>query len=457
MSDPKSAAPIVEDHDMIQDTNTVLPTQHSNDIMSNDDQQISGVIPIGFDFNSISATQDHGALPNYSMSATQDHGAMPDYSMFEAGTAYDYSVNNNMMGDDMAQSNHFSGDFQEALDAKTPGYPSFDTETGGYYTGGYYSSDVYNSSSAQVGHDFQPSHGAQTPFGAPTHDAQTPFGALAHGAQTPFGDHTNTFEAKTPFVAAIPFTSPHMATAEHSGEMAPLNLDVEGSSAQPLGDFSTGAQPSEDFFTGTQPSNDFSGPQTSEDISHTQPSDNVSGAQPSNNLFFPGPSPMDYTFPVSGPSSPAAQPVPTMKAPTSRKAKTKALTAIAGDEDSDEETRSLLTSRGKGKAKVQTATADDEQDAHDHDDETPAVGSSNKGKGRKGALTKTPTDTPSKRSRAAAAKKATKATAAGLNTMGHQRVRQVSCTFSFDPRSILIHPSGRQEWYCPDQAHPPLL
>jgi hypothetical protein len=441
MNDPKSAAPIVEDHDMIQDTNTVLPTQHSNDIMSNDDQQISGVIPIAFDFGAMSATQDHGAMPDYSMSTTQDHGALPDYSMFQAGPAYDYTGANNMMGEDMAQSNHFSGDFQEALDAKTPGYPSFDTETGGYY-----SSDVYNSSSAQVGHDFQPSHGAQTPFGAPTHDAQTPF-----------GDHTNTYEAKTPFVAAIPFTSPTMAAAEYSGEMAPLNLDVEGSSAQPSGDFSTGAQPSNDFFTGAQPSDDFSGPQQSDNVSHAQLSDDVTGAQPSNNLFFPGPSPMDMTFPVSGPSSPAAQPVSTMKAPTTRKAKTKALTAIAGDEDSEEETRSLLTSRGKGKAKAQTATADDEQDTHDHDDDTPAVGSSNKGKGRKGALTKTPTDTPSKRSRAAAAKKATKATADGLNTMGHQRVRQVSCFLLFDFESILICPPGSQEWHCPDQAHPPLL
>jgi hypothetical protein len=435
MSDSKPTAPIVQDQETIHDTNTDWSAQHSDNIMSNNDQDIGGVMPsnLNFDFNAMSATQEHGA-----MSATQDHGALPDYSMFEGGFAYDHTGASNMIGDDMAQSNHFSGDFQEALDAKTPGYPSFDTQTGDYF-----SSDVYDPSSAQVSHNFQPSHAAQTPFGAPSHDTQTPF-----------GDHTNTYEAKTPFVAAIPFTSPHMATTEHSGEMADLNLDASGSGAQPSGDFSTGAQPSDDFFTGAQPSdNNLSGPQTSDDVSHAQPS----GAQPSNNLFFPNPSPMDTTFPFSGPSSPAAQPISTMKAPTSRKAKTEALTAIAGDEDSEEETRSLLTSRGKGKAKVQTATADDEQDVHDHDDETPAVGSSNKGKGRKGAATKTPTDTPSKRSRAAAAKKATKATAAGLNTMGHQRVRQVSCFFSLTYKSILTCLPGSQEWYCPDQAHPSLL
>jgi hypothetical protein len=456
MSESKPAVPQVEDYQITNGTNLEGSAQHSKDIVSNHDQTDNK--PYNFDFAAMSGTQEHGVLREYSL-----FGSGPTYNYhgnnynMAADNHYNMTGDNNhdMIGDNMVQNNHFSGDIQETMDSKTPGYPSFDTETGGYF-----SSDVYDSYSAQVGHEFQPSHGAQTPF-AP---------------------HTNTYEAKTPFVAAVPDSSPRLAG--NTEDMADLSLDAGASGAQPSADLYFGlpsaadplsvAQPPTDLFSGAQPSvnypdlqssDDFFTAQAVKDTSALQPSDDMSGVQPCDDVsrpqdslrFFPGPSPMDEIFPISEPSSPTIQPVSTKKTPTPRKAKTKAMAAIASKDDNEDEARSLLTSREKGKGKA-TAVADAEQDDQDDGVETPATGSSSKGKGRNGAAaSKTSTNTPTKRSRAAAAKKATKVAAAGLNTMGHQRVRQVSSFFHLTHDLMLTRTQGSQEWHCPDQAHPPLV
>jgi hypothetical protein len=384
---------------------------------------------------------------NYHM-AEDNHYNMARANHYNMTGGNNYNENNyNMIDDNMVQNNHFSGDFQETMDSKTPGYPSFDTETGGYV-----SSDVHDSSSAQVGHEFQPSHGAQTPF-AP---------------------HTNTYEAKTPFVAAVPDSSPRLAG--NTEEMAELSLDVGAGGAQPSANLFFGPQSVADPLSVAQPSahllsdaqqstvnypdlqlsNDFFTAQPVDDTSVLQPSEVLSGPQASLN-FTPVASPMDEIFPISGPPSPAIQPVSTEKTPTPRKAKTMAMTASAGKDDSEDEIRSLRTSRGKGKGKA-TAAADVEQDDQNDDVETPATGSLSKGNGRKGAAArKTSSNTPSKRSTTTAAKKAAKAAAAGLNTMGHQRVRQVSSFFHFTQNLILTCTKGSQERHRPDQAHPSLL
>jgi hypothetical protein len=414
---------MVDDTKMTINANTDWPAaQQSNDMVSsNNDQQLS-VVPTDFDFNS--------------MSTNQYHGAQSDYHMFDGGSSYDYSAgNDNMIGGDMAQGNHFSGDFQEAVDAKTPAYPAFD----------YNSSDVFNSSSAQVGHEFQPSLGAQTPF----------------------DPSLNTYEAKTPYVAPMPPNSPRLSTADD--QIPELDLDVGGAGAQPSADLFSGAQPSTDLFFGAQPSIDFSpvpqttdfspGPQTANFSSGPQTTDFSPNPQtiehspdPENTDYQPPTSPMDMSFPPSAPSTPIVKPASDKRTPTPRKAKTKAKTAIAGDEDTENETRSLLTSRGKGKAKAKQAAVEDEQDERDNDEETPTAGSSNKGKGRKGAATsKASTSTPARKPRA---KKVGTDT---LTTMGHQRVRKVSCFSHFAPESILTHHQGSQEWHCSDQAHPPHL
>jgi hypothetical protein len=467
MSDSKPALPQFEDSHMTNGTSVEGSAQLSKDIVSNHDQTDNK--PYNFDFAAMSGTQEHGVLreyPVFGSAPTYDyHGnnynmtGDNNYNMTDHGMTGDYNhgmtgnndhhmtgeTNHDMIGDNMVQNNHFSGDFQETMDSKTPGYPSYDTETGGYF-----SSDVHDSSSAQVGHEFQPSHGAQTPF-AP---------------------HTHTYEAKTPFVAAVPDSSPRLAG--NTEDMAELSLDVGASGAQPSADLFFGPQSAADPLSVAQPSANYPGLQSSEDFSTAQPVDDTSALQPPDDMsavqpsddvsrpqeslnFYPGPSPMDETFPFSEPSSPVIQPVSTKKTPTPRKAKTMAMTAIAGKEDSEDETRSLLASRGKGKGKA-AAPVDVEQDDQDDDLETPATGSSSKGKGRKGAAaSKTSTNTPTKRSRAAAAKKATKAAAAGLNTMGHQRVRQVRPFFHLTHGLMLTCTKGSQEWHCPDQAHPSLV
>jgi hypothetical protein len=413
MSSSKPNAPMVDDTKMTVDANTDWPAaQQSKDIeSSNNDQQLN-VVPIDFDFNS--------------MSANQYHGAQPDNSMLDGGSSYDYSASNhNMTGDDMTQDNHFSGDFQEAADAKTPAYPAFD----------YNSSAVFNSSSAQVGHELQSSLGAQTPF----------------------DPSLNTYEAKTPYVAPMPPNSPRLSVAD--GQIPELDLDVDTwlRTAQPSAGLFFGAQPSVDFSSSGPQTTEFAPePQTAEFSPGPQNTDFSSGPQntnfssgPQNTDYQPPSSPMDMSFPPSAPSTPVVKPVSDKRTPTPRKAKNKAKTAIAGDEDTENETRSLLTSRGKGKSKAKQAAAEDEQVERDNDEETPTAGSSNKGKGRKGAAAnKTSTSTPVRKPRA---KKVGTDT---LTTMGHRRVRKVSCFSHLAPESILTHHQGSQEWHCSDQAHP---
>lgn len=344
MSSSKSAAPMVDDSEMANGANTDQPVQPSPNMPSNNDPQL-GLVPSNFNFNA--------------MSGDQEHGPLPDYSMFDGGSTYDYTSTNNMIGDDMAQSNHFSGDYQETVDAKTPGYPGYN----------------YHSSPAQVGHEFQPSYGAQTPF----------------------DPSLSTYEAKTPYVAS--YSSPRQSLTANSNHISDLNLDVGGNNPQPSGGLFFGAQPLVDFSSGPQ--------------------------EPD---FFPLVSPMDTTFPSSAPPTPATQPVSTKKVPTPRKAKTKAMAAIVGEEDSEDEGRPLLTSRAKGKAKAKTTTAEDEHGEHDANVETPATGSANKGKGRKGAAAdKTSTNTPTKKPKKKTPRK--KVATDTLNSMGHQRLRKVSHLF----------------------------
>jgi len=344
MSSSKSAAPMVDDSKMTNGTNTDQTVQPSPNMPSNNDPQLD-LVPSNFNFNA--------------MSGDQEHGTLPDYSMFDGGSTYDYTSTNNMIGDDMAQSNHFSGDYQETVDAKTPGYPGYN----------------YHSSPAQVGHEFQPSYGAQTPF----------------------DPSLSTYEAKTPYVAS--YSSPRQSLTANSNHISDLNLDVGGNNPQPSGGLFFGAQPLVDFSSGPQ--------------------------EPD---FFPLVSPMDTTFPSSAPPTPATQPVSTKKVPTPRKAKTKAMAAIVGEEDSEDEGRPLLTSRAKGKAKAKTTTAEDEHGEHDANVETPATGSANKGKGRKGAAAdKTSTNTPTKKPKKKTPRK--KVATDTLNSMGHQRLRKVSHLF----------------------------
>lgn len=333
---------MVDDSKMANETNTDWSAQQSKGMPSTNDQQLD-VVPFNFDFNAMSGNQEHGALPGY--------------SMYEGGSTYDYTSTNNMIGDDMAQTNHFSGDYQEATDAKTPAYHGFD----------------YHSSPAQVGHEFQPSHGAQMSL----------------------DPSLNTYEAKTPFVA--PYNLPRQSTSADLSQVPDLNLDIGGSDPQPSAGLFFGAQPPVDFSSGPQEPN-----------------------------FFPLTSPMDTTFPAPGPATPATQPVSTKKVSTPRKAKTKAMTAIAGGEDTEDEGRPLLTSRAKGKAKAKITTAEDGHDGDQSNAYTPATGSANKGKGRKGAAAdRTSTNTPTKKPKKKTPKK--KVATDALNSMGHQRLRKVSC------------------------------
>ncbi|KAG9704176.1 hypothetical protein KCU69_g5369, partial [Aureobasidium melanogenum] len=343
MGSSRTAAPLTDNSDMASDANAAWPAQNSGDMICNNGQQFDNM-PMDFDFGPI----------------TQEFGALPDYSTLEGGlTGFDYSssifINNNMNGNDMVHGNHFNGNFEEAVSAKTPGHHNIDAETAEHLS--------------SVVHDPTPAHSDHTYH--------------SYGAQTPFQPSIETYDAKTPYVAPTPYTSPHHSSSAYAGgEIPDLDLNDDG------------AQPSEDF--------------------------------------DPGPSPMEETFPTSRPSTPPPKSGPTKKTSTPRKAKSKAKAAIAGkaDEDTDEGL-SLLSTRGKGKAKAkQPVILDDEEELDDNDGDTPTTGSSNKGKGRKRAIApktpKTPTSTPSKKSKTGtAAKKSTKkTTAVDLSTMGHQRVRK---------------------------------
>lgn len=343
MDPSKRTAPLVDNSDMASDAPAGWSAHHSES-MSGNGQQFDAM-PMDFEFGP----------------TAHEFGALPDYSTLEGGSiGYDYSSSTaikNMNGNGMAQSSHFNGDFEETVNAKTPGYHIQDADAADYH-----SSAVHNSSPAYSNHTYE-----------------------SYGAQTPFQPSTHTFDAKTPYMAPTPYTSPHHPSPDYAGGAIP-DLDL-----------------------------------------------NEPGVQPSDG-FDPGPSPMEETFPTSRPSTPTPKSGPAKKTPTPRKAKTKAKAAIAGKEDEDtDEGRSLLSSRGKGKGKAKAVILDDEDELDDDDGETPITGSSNnKGKGRKRAVApktpKTPTTTASKKSKTGtAAKKSTKkTTAVDMSTMGHQRVRKVS-------------------------------
>lgn len=348
----KPASPLVDNSDMASDATAGWSAHHS-EAMPSSGQQFDAM-PMDFEFGP----------------TAHEFGALPDYSTLEGGSiGHDYgsntTINNNINGNGMVHNSHFNGDFEEAINAKTPGYHIQDADAADYH-----SAAVHNSSPAYSNHAYEP-----------------------YGAQTPFQPSTHTFDAKTPFVAPTPYTSPHHSSPGYAGgEIPDLDLDERG------------VQPSDDF--------------------------------------VPGPSPMEETFPTSRPSTPTPESGPAKKTPTPRKAKTKAKAAITGREDEDaDEGRSLLSSRAKGKGKAKAVILDDEDELDDDDGDTPTTGSSNKGKGRKRAVApktlKTPTSTPSKKSKTGtAAKKSTKkTTAVDLSTMGHQRVRRVSLLLKFGCRT----------------------
>ncbi|CAD0114745.1 unnamed protein product [Aureobasidium uvarum] len=193
MGSSKSPAPLVEKTDMACDTSTGWSMQHSADMMPNNGQQF-GAMPMDFEF-SVTA---------------QSFGSLPEHSMLEDGLAgYEYSNMANMNGSDMVSINHFNGDFEETMNAKTPGYHGFDTNTADYH-----SSAIHNSSPTQTDHTHQP-----------------------YGAHTPFDPSINTYDAKTPYVAPNPYTSsPHHSSTGYAGGIPDLDLDQNV------------AQPSEDFF-----------------------------------------------------------------------------------------------------------------------------------------------------------------------------------------------------------------
>lgn len=359
MGSSETAAPLIDNSDMASDANAGWPAQNPEDMMPSNGHHFD-VMPMDFEFGP----------------TAQQFGALPDSSTVEGGSiGYDYSSNNiSMNSNGMVHKNHFDSNFEEALSAKTPGYHDFDTGTADYL-----SSAIHNSPQAHDNHIYQ-----------------------SYGAQTPFQPSTNTYDAKTPYVAPIPYTSPHHSSSGYVGGEVP-SLDL-----------------------------------------------NESGAQPSDD-FDPGPSPMEETFPTSRPSTPPPESDPTKKTPTPRKAKSKAKAAIAGKEGEDtDEGRSLLSNRSKDKGKAKAVMVDDEEELENINVETPTTGSSNKSKGRKRAAApktpKTPTTTPSKKSKTGTAvKKSTKkTTAVDLSTMGHQRVRKVSFSWRLNRRTTtelaLRHP-----------------
>ncbi|KAG9679176.1 hypothetical protein KCU95_g17718, partial [Aureobasidium melanogenum] len=341
MGSSKTPTPLVDNSVMA--SSEAKPAQHSDDTLLSIGQQFDDM-PMDFDL----------------APTAQEFGALQDYSTIEGvSTGYDYSssdfiINNNIIGNDMAHGNHFDGNFEEAVNAKTPGYYNIDAETAENL-----SPIVHNPGPAPSAHNYH-----------------------SYGAQTPFQPAFETYDAKTPYVAPTPYTSPHHSSPGYAGgEITDFDLDDNG------------AQPSEDF-----------------DL---------------------GPSPMEETFPTSRPSTPPPTSGPTKKTPT-RKAKSKAKAAIAGKEDEDtDEGRSIISTRAKGKGKAkQPVILDDEEELDDNDAETPHTNSSTKSKGRKKAAApktpKTPTSTPSRKSKAGTAtRKSTKKTpTVDMSTMGHQRIRK---------------------------------
>ncbi|KAI4732232.1 hypothetical protein E4T50_17182 [Aureobasidium sp. EXF-12298] len=213
MGSSRTAAPLTDNSDMASDANAAWPAQNSEDMMRSNGQQFDAM-PMDFEFGP----------------TVQEFGALPDYSALEGGlTGYDYSSSsnfiNNMNGDDMIHGNHFNGNFEEVVSAKTPGYHNIDAETAEHL-----SSVVHNSTPAHSVHNYH-----------------------SYGAQTPFQPSIETYDAKTPYVAPTPYTSPNHSSSGYAGGEIP-DLDLDDNGALPSEDFGPGPSPMEETFPTSRPS-----------------------------------------------------------------------------------------------------------------------------------------------------------------------------------------------------------
>lgn len=159
------------------------PTQSAEGMGSNDAKPYD--LPEDFDFDA----------------AAQQYGPIPDYLAMD-GPAPGYGNGDNMM---QMNNNHFSGDFEEALNAKTPGYQGFDTEAEYYPVS---NSPYHQTTQAQDGL-FQ--------VQAPT---------------TPFHESSDPLQTKTPNVAPTPYVSPILLMDD---DMPITRIEEHG--ANPSSDF----------------------------------------------------------------------------------------------------------------------------------------------------------------------------------------------------------------------------
>ncbi|KAI5203316.1 hypothetical protein E4T39_04147 [Aureobasidium subglaciale] len=306
MDSTKPDSPAIQDSKMTADYNAGMPTQPAQEIVSINGQNFE--IPADFDFDA----------------AAQEFGTLPDFSMGDNSVvSYGYITNDN---NNTTNSNHFSGGFEDTMSAKTPGY-EFGMEDPDYISPDalYQSFDLNN-------------------------------GYQSYAPKTPFNAAINTYDAKTPYVAPTPFTTPYLSN--DLPEVIP-ELDLNNIDAEP------------------------------------------------SESFFPGPSPMEATFGTSRPASPITKPGSCKKTPKKapvRKAKTKAKAAIGGDSDDDEVRKSITSTRGKGRKSKEVV-----ENEEGYEEETPIPA---KAKGRKGAGIKK-TATNAKKPRATAALKKVVAPKAG--------------------------------------------
>ncbi|KAK6004513.1 hypothetical protein QM012_008375 [Aureobasidium pullulans] len=213
MDSSRPAVPLVDDSDMASDANAGWSAHHSSSReMHNNDPQFDAAV-MDFEFG----PADFGALPDYS---TRKGGP--------SGHGYNSSssiISNNMNGNGSAHSNYFNGDFEETVNAKTPGYHIMNGDTADY------PSPVVQSSSLNYDNlIYQP-----------------------YGAQTPFQASTNTYDAKTPYVTSTPYTSRHNSSPGYTGGDIP-DLDLDDNSVQPSDAFDPGPSPMEETFPTSRPS-----------------------------------------------------------------------------------------------------------------------------------------------------------------------------------------------------------
>ncbi|KAI5219609.1 hypothetical protein AUEXF2481DRAFT_2229 [Aureobasidium subglaciale EXF-2481] len=314
---------------MSADYNAGMPAQPAQEMVSIAGQSFE--IPAGFDFDA--AAQEFGTLPDFSMgddsaaiygyisnTYINNDNSIADNSIADNSIADNSIADNSIADNTITDSNHFSGGFEETTSAKTPGY-EHDVEDPNY-----------------ISPD------------APCQSSNLNDGYQSYAPKTPFNTVVNTYEAKTPYVAPTPFTTPYHSN-DFSGGIPELGLN------------GIGTKPSEPF--------------------------------------FPGPSPMEASFGASRPASPVTKPDYGKKAPKKtpvRKAKTKAKVAIGGDNDDDEVRKPISSTRGKGKKSKEVV---EEEEEYEEDTPVPA-----KAKGRKGAAVKNTATTARKPRATAASKKA---------------------------------------------------